>query len=897
LSATKILTLLLLFCLALLPAQAELDSTGSPLGECSKNRFLPLSAGNSSIWSSRHFDDLNPLRPMDPDEILTNLKTYENNERVKLVHFGFSHEGHPLTAALISAPGRMTDLDVLQRSVGLEAFNKDRPIVIWIGAAVHGNETSGAEAALAIIEHFATSDYEEVSEVLDHCLLIVDPLQNPDGRRRFLGDINRWNGHVANFDRQSLAHRSAWPSGRGNHYFMDLNRDWANLSQVETWGKVKLFQEYPPQVTFDLHEMGGQEGYLFSPPRAPFHPRLPLSTHHWWKTISRDIASSFGQKGWTCTTRDWHEEYNPNRGAAWPLHMGAISFLGEQFNTQGAGLGLPHGGKIGFRQAIEHQYLAALSLIQSSAQHHEGILADYARNRGAAFDKKKGEPAAYLISMEQSVDRALSLANNLAWMGLKLERTRKEFHQENALNYWCEKRGKRAFPAGSIILPLAQIQGLLARTQLEFDPSMSEEYIDLERKSLESGEGSRLYETTAWSLALASGCEVYALPELPNVSRDDFNSTMPPRGNVRNPEAPFAFCLSANSMGMTQATAQLHDQGIPCWGAGQAFKVQGEHFDAGSVIIKREDYTGNLVEVLSVIANSSRCEFVGLEHALVDAGQDLGSSSFNRLFPARIALLTGPPFYQTSFGALWHLFDQELAYPVSLIKLSHLESLDLGRYNVLVFPDASPGRGESLIDSMGENAWNLLLAWVNAGGTLITLGESSWMLCNEDEPVSSLRARRQVLGDISNYLNPGRPGQVDTLSMGSDEDAWLRRFSPQGAILRADLKAEHWICGGVGNRVPVMVKTDLVLLGKEPGQVLGRFASDDNLRLSGVLWPEAVERLSGSSYLIREAHGRGQFISFLGNPAYRAGFHGSARLLINAALLGPGMGARQSIPW
>jgi len=893
-----------LLLMSLLPALAvDSQIADGPSGESLAERTLPLSPGFSSSLDFSALDSMLKAegrfpRPQSPEEIASWMDRFSASDRVRLITYGNSYEGRPLRAAVIASPDRMADgLDALRHSVRLEAFAEKRPLVIWIGAAIHGNEASGAEAALLLIEHFLSADYESVAQVLDHCVLIVDPLQNPDGRSRFLAELNQWNGRMPNFDRQSLAHSSGWPSGRGNHYFMDLNRDWANLSQAETWGKVRLFLEFPPQVTFDLHEMGGQEGYLFSPPRAPFHPLLPESTKRWWATISSDMGEAFGREGWTCTTRDWHEEFNPNRGAAWPLHMGAVSFLGEQFNTQGASLRLPHGGTIDFREAVAHQYLAALSLIESSAHHRKGILQDYADNRGRTFDKAKDRPAAYIVTLEDSEDRALRLARNLAWMGLDLDRTREAFRQDEAKNYWGETRGKSAFPAGSLLLPLAQIQGQVARAQMEFDPTIGEDFLSAERASLEAGEGSLIYETTAWSLAMAHGCRVYALDKLPQILSEPFEAENYEDGSLSNPDAPYAFVLDSGSPGFAAAAARLHEIRIPCWGASLPFKAGGKGFSAGSVVVKLDDGPESILESLRRVASETRCRFFGLHHALSEEGPDLGAGAFSRLTPPRIALLAGSPFYQTSFGAVWHLLDQEIAIPISLLRFSQLPGSDLDRYNVLILPDASPGRGANMLPQLGDAGMAELMSWVERGGTLIALGESAWLLFSGEEPVSGLRARRQVLSELGSYLHEGRPGAVEYPLVSEDEDAWLRRFSPQGTILQARLKEDHWITGGVGARVPVMVRTDLALLGRAPGQILGRFQSSENLRLSGILWPEAAERLEESTYLYREARGRGQMIAFLGNPAYRAGFHGTARLLSNAVLLGPGMGARQPQAW
>ena len=36
-------------------------------------------------------------------------------------------------------------------------------------------------------------------------------------------------------------------------------------------------------------------------------------------------------------------------------------------------------------------------------------------------------------------------------------------------------------------------------------------------------------------------------------------------------------------------------------------------------------------------------------------------------------------------------------------------------------------------------------------------------------------------------------------------DAWARRFSPQGSIVAARLDPAHWLCFGLGERLPVLV--------------------------------------------------------------------------------------------
>jgi hypothetical protein len=129
------------------------------------------------------------------------------------------------------------------------------------------------------------------------------------------------------------------------------------------------------------------------------------------------------------------------------------------------------------------------------------------------------------------------------------------------------------------------------------------------------------------------------------------------------------------------------------------------------------------------------------------------------------------------------------------------------------------------------------------------------------------------------------------------KDEQLRVFMPRGAILRANLDEEHWLSSGIEDKVPVILYTDLAFMSKSPVQTVARLADVDSLRLSGLLWPEARERWAKTAYLTREGLGKGQVILFAFQPNFRGYFFGSERLLINALLLGPGLGTSKPAPW
>jgi len=68
-----------------------------------------------------------------------------------------------------------------------------------------------------------------------------------------------------------------------------------------------------------------------------------------------------------------------------------------------------------------------------------------------------------------------------------------------------------------------------------------------------------------------------------------------------------------------------------------------------------------------------------------------------------------------------------------------------------------------------------------------------------------------------------------------------------------------------------------------------------NIRMSGLVWPEASQRIANSAYLTRERVGKGQIILFSGEPNFRGSTKGTNRLWLNAVVYGSGLGTSASI--
>jgi hypothetical protein len=108
-------------------------------------------------------------------------------------------------------------------------------------------------------------------------VVIIDPMINPDGRDRYITWYKSSQTHMLNTDVNDLEHDEIWPGGRTNHYWFDLNRDWVWLVHPESQGRIKVYQEWMPQVHMDFHEQGANNNYFLMPGTTPRNYELPRS--------------------------------------------------------------------------------------------------------------------------------------------------------------------------------------------------------------------------------------------------------------------------------------------------------------------------------------------------------------------------------------------------------------------------------------------------------------------------------------------------------------------------------------------------------------------------------------------------------------------------------------------
>ena len=429
------------------------------------------------------------------------------------------------------------------------------------------------------------------------------------------------------------------------------------------------------------------------------------------------------------------------------------------------------------------------------------------------------------------------------------------------------------------------------------------------RKERLKYDDTRLYDATGWSLALGYDMDAYFSESVPAVKSGSYQSTTV-SGQLSGRKPKVGYIFSGADDRSLLALAKLLDAGVKVWCATEPFSVDGESYLRGSFLI-RSNANGHIAErTLQLIAEETGVILKAVNFGLASMGSDLGGGEFKLLTRPKIALVGGENTSPYSFGNIWHTLDARMNMATSTLSSTSLAGTDLDKYNVLILP-SSYGGPRTYKRLLSEGGVNHLREWVEDGGTLIAVGAAAAFVADSSVSLVTVRQKRQVLDKLEEYTSAFALYQqaasptVDSLAVWEGKrsekrkeesvkkfdikttkqaDKLARQLSPQGVIMRIDLDEEHWLSFGLGSDVPIMVDNSYSYVSKDNSDVAGRFASYDNVKISGILWPEARERWANSVYCARESVGKGQVILFATDPNFREYWKDSNMLIITAVL-------------
>ena len=832
-----------------------------------------------------------------PDDVIRYMEALAAAapERTRLIRYAESWEGRPVVVLVIGSAERMSRIEEVKAGIarladprGLsdeeaETLLAELPVVTALMHGIHGNEITPSGAAMAEAYHLlAAIDDPDVNLILSESLVLIDPMENPDGRNRFVYQNQiaqaRWPDEAS----VSAEHDEPWPGGRSNHYLFDLNRDLFIQSQVETRGKVDILLEFRPHIVADLHEMGGDATYFFPPTAPPSNPWYGERQVALMDVFGEAIAARFDARGFAYFNREVYDLFYPGYVDMWPMGYGALGMTYEQASPRALVLRQSDGDLLTYGDGVLHHFTAAIETALTAARNRDRILRDYLAFRREGIALGERGPAEIVLHSAHDPGMAERLAMMLAENGIDVFRAAGPV-----------RVGERTLDAGSsFIVPLDQPAHRFIHNLLDAHVPMEEEFVRRQIERRANRQSDEIYDLTAWSQSLLWDVEALETSATgargAAVTADEASARPEVRGDDAGgepaaalPEAIVGYLVPWGTNGAAAVTEALR-AGIRVRAAGAEFTLAGRRFGVGTAIVRASENGPDLRQRLADIAARHRAEVVPIDDAYVREGMSLGSRRVRGLREPRVLLVYDAPGQSYSVGWTRYVLERRYGQRTTAVRASTLGRARLADYDVIVFPSGNYG------GAVGGGLLDRLRAWMRDGGTLITMAESSrW-------------ASRAGLLATETERRGGRADGDDPPEAGTPEQpiAYLDAISPAdespegvpGAILRTLLDTEHWLAAGTDGEIGVLVEGSRIFrpITLDEGTNVGRYADLDRLVLGGIVWEESRPQLASKAFLIHQPVGRGQLVAFAEDPNYRAYAEATQLLFMNAVLLGPG---------
>ena len=761
-------------------------------------------------------------------------------DRMQLKEYGKTNEQRPLLLAYVSSVTNMQNLEAIREEhlKSTTGTGKSTKAIVWLSYNVHGNESVSTEASMQTIYELLTSK----QAYLENTVVIMDPCINPDGRDRYVNWYSQFKNTPKQLNPDSKEHNEGWWSGRSNHYMFDLNRDWAWLTQLESQQRLRYYNKWLPHIHVDFHEQSMDSPYYFAPASEPFHEVITDFQRDFQVTMGKNHAKYFDANGWFYYTKERFDLFYPSYGDTYPTYNGAIGMTYEQGGGGRAGLGVitSNGDTLTLKDRIAHHHTTGISTVEVAASNVTKLNKEYQK----FYQPKNYKYKSYILKGPEDHMRALTQLldqHQLSYSygtGVNVK----------GFNYKTGKAGSLRTNSESLIISTNQTRGTLVKVLFEPNARLSD---------------SLTYDITAWSLPYAYGLDAIASESLiSETSKKEYSS----KKEALNANQ-YAFLTDWNGMDDARFLAELLQQKIRVRQAQKPFTLEGKRYESGSLIITKADNDGrkNFTKILGEAAEKHHKSLTAVSSGFVDDGKDFGSRYVLMIPAVKVAVLAGEPTSTLRFGEIWHFFEQQLHYPVTVLDENYINGVDLSNYEVLILPG-----GTGYERFMDTPMLSRLKEWVSQGGRLIAMGKAIASLDGADG--FDISAREEEKDSTVNLVQPYENLQREEI-----------KNDITGAIFKTKVDATHPLAFGYKDTYFSLKLASDSYDYLESGTVA--YISKDTLPVAGFAGSEAQKKMAKSLVFGVEKHGKGQVVYMVDNPLFRGFWENGKLFFVNALFM------------
>jgi hypothetical protein len=773
-------------------------------------------------------------------QVVDYFKQLEKNapSSIKVEKYGATNEKRDLIVAYISTPENLKNLEQLKQHHS--NLSNESVAFVWLSYNVHGNESAGTEAAMQTAFELIT----QRQDWLKSTVVILDPCINPDGRDRYVNWYNQQYNTTFNTDRVSNEHNEPWPSGRPNHYLFDLNRDWAWLTQVESKQRIALYNQWLPHVHVDFHEQGMNNPYYFAPAVEPYHEVITNFQRTFQTEIGRNNAKYFDKNGWLYFTKEIFDLLYPSYGDTYPTYSGAVGMTYEQGGSGRGGIGVMNseGKLITLKDRLLHHHTAGLSTVEHSAMNASKLIQEFQN-----FSKNKNyRYKSYVVGGNQG---------NLNALKKLLDAHKINYNYGNGatvtgFDYATAKTGSLKATDQHIVISTNQLKGTLVNVLFEPKTALTD---------------SLTYDITAWSLPYAYGLEAIASEKI--ISGVSKNNN--PIKNTLTTDA-YAYLANWNSFQDARFLSSLLQKGYKVRMAENPFTLNTINYNRGTLIITKGDNAKDFENQLITTANEFQIQLTATLTGMVEKGNDFGSSSVKLIKKQAVALLSDENASSLNVGEVWHFFEEQLNYPISLIATENLDKSTLSKFTSIIVPE-----GYFDYFSLDENL-NNIKEWIANGGKLISIGGAVDHFTTKNG--FALKAKNEAASPEEKKEEKHEHAPI----VYNQQEREAIKNTITGAIFSCQVEQTNPLAFGYrGTYNSLKLSASAYELLENQASVV--YTSDNAPILGGFVGCNVKKDQNNSLIIGQENRGSGSVIYFIDNPLFR-GFWENGKLFFANAL-------------
>jgi hypothetical protein len=775
-------------------------------------------------------------------------KLAEVSDRATIEVYGKTHEQRKLVMLTVSSPKNLSNLESIKNQhLAFVDPNKnpknynDVPVFIQLGYNVHGNEPSSSEAALLTAYTLVASTNSEVINYLNKSIIFIDPTINPDGRDRHTQWANQFKAKALVSDNIDAEHNEAWPRGRTNHYWFDLNRDWLLGVHPESKGKLKWMHSWYPNVVTDFHEMGTNSNHFFEPmkPIGSLDPIMPKENYEDLNDLFAPYFSSALDKiGSFYYTKESFDGTYPGYGSSYPDLQGGLALLFEQASSRGHVQDTDY-GKMTFAFTIRNQYTSGFATIKAAVE-NKAFLRKYQQTffKTAISQKAKTGFAGYEFGDAYDMNRNKAFIEQLLSHKIKVY-----------------KKGKK------FVVPLKQAQHRMVQTMFE----TYSKYRD-----------SVYYDASAWSVANFYNMKSKGLKSVKLGA--EIKSVNGIVNNTKIKKSSYAYILDWDDYYTPAALYYMQSKGLTVASAFKPFTIStnngNKSFNYGSLLIpisKQKKSSAEVYKIVSAAQTKYDIPVFGTNSGYSIKGIDLGSNNFRALTKPKVAMLVGEGVNSLEAGEVWHLLDTRIDMPITKVRMNNFRRANLDKYNTLVMVSGNYSQLDSIQRLKLKN-------WVSKGNTIVTIAGGSKWLIDKKIVKESLTKKSKVKDKKKEEIK--RLPFVD-----ARENKGRERVG--GIILEVDLDLTHPLGFGYRSEKLPVYKNNMIFLSPSKNAYATVAKYTNNPHIDGFITQKNLDTfIKPSASLLVSKIGKGRAVLFADNPNFRGAWYGTNKLFLNALFLG-----------